>query len=148
MPDVPASAVLTWPALGAVETTSMGSPDPAGKYLDSTLCAAMDGGVPRNDWATVRVPNLNPIIPAAPAASRIAVTIHTVRGRRAMAWPTRDQNPRLVGSAEPKSGLTGQKIHRPKITRTSGSSGIIAIRPTAIPTAATPPSPEMALDSA
>src|SRR6201991_251216 len=148
IPCVPASAVLTWPALDAVEITSMGSPEPAGKYLDSTFCAAMDGGVPRNDWAAVSVPNLNPIIPAAPAASRRAAPTHPVRGRRPMAWPTRDQNPRLVGSAEPKPGLTGQKIHRPKITRIAGSSVIIAIRPTAMPTAATGPSPEMSLDSA
>src|ERR1700748_3470438 len=116
MPCVPASAGLTWPALAAVEIASMGSPEPAGKYLDSTFCAAMDGGVPRNDWAAVSVPNLNPTIPAAPAASRMAVTPHTVRGRRPMAWPTRDQNPRLVGSAEPKTRLTAQKIPPPKIT--------------------------------
>src|SRR5437868_10790308 len=148
MPGVPASAVLTWLALDSVEITLMGSPEPAGKYLDSTFCAAMDGGVPRNDWAVVSVPNLNPIIPAAPAASRMAVTSHTVRGRRLMAWPTRDQNPRLVGSGVPKPGLTGQKIHRPKITRIAGSSVTIAIRPTAMPTAATGPSPEMSLDSA
>ena len=76
--------VLTWLALDAVETTSMGSPEPAGKYLASTLCAAMDGGIPRNDWAVVSVPNLNPIIPAALTPSRIAVTSHTVRGRRLM----------------------------------------------------------------
>ena len=30
-PGVPASAVLTWPALDAVEITLMGSPEPAGK---------------------------------------------------------------------------------------------------------------------
>src|SRR5690349_24316454 len=130
MPCVPASAVLTWPAPDAVEITSMGSPEPAGKYLASTVCAAMDGGVPRNDWAVVSVPNLNPTIPAVRAASRIAATIHTVRGRRPMAWPTRDQNPRLVGSDEPKPGLTGQKMHRPKVTRNAGRSVIIAIRPT------------------
>src|SRR5580765_2525172 len=117
IPCVPASAVLTWPALDAVEITSMGSPEPAGKYLDSTFCAAVDGGVPRNDWAVVSVPNLNPIIPAAPAASRMAVTIHTVRGRRPLVCPTRAQSPRLDGSAAPKPGLTGQKLHRPKITR-------------------------------
>src|ERR1700751_1668760 len=114
MPCVPASAVLTWPPPDPVEITSVGSPEPAGKYLDRAFCAAMDGGVPRNDWAAVSVPNLNPIIPAAPAASRMAVTTHTVRGRRPMPWPTRDQNPRLVGSGEPKPGLTRQKSHRPQ----------------------------------
>src|ERR1700745_1181083 len=94
IPCVPASAVLTWPALDAVEITSMGSPEPAGKYLDSTFCAAMDGGVPRNDWAAVSVPNLKPIIPAAPAAELRA------RGRRAElkadppARPRREQDGR------------------------------------------------------
>src|SRR4029079_1724421 len=128
MPCVPASAVLTWPALDAVEITSMGSPEPAGKYLDSTFCAAMDGGVPRNDWAAVSVPNLNPTIPAAPAASRMAGTTHTTRRRRPAAGlpappppggggrprpgPPGDRTRRRVGSAEPKPGLTGQKIHR------------------------------------
>src|SRR2546430_6204263 len=46
---------------------------------DSTSCAAMDGGVPRNDWAVVSVPNLNPIIPAAPAPSRMAVDRKSTR---------------------------------------------------------------------
>src|SRR5512142_3519160 len=108
MPGVPASADLTWPVVDAVVMTCTGSPSPAGKYPAITFCAAMDGGVPRNDWAVVSVPNLNPIIPAAPAASRTAVTIHTVRGRRPMAWPIRDHTPRLVGSGEPKPGLAGQ----------------------------------------
>src|SRR2546430_13437422 len=131
MPGVPASAVLTWLARDAVETTSMGSPEPAGKYVASTFCAAMDGGVPRNASAVVIVPNLNPIIPAAPAPSRMAVTTHTIRGRRLMLRPPRDQIPRLVGSGLPNPGLAGQKIHRPKITRTAGSSVTMAIRPTA-----------------
>src|SRR5947207_3091352 len=120
MPGVPASADLTSLAVGAVVTTCTGSPSPAGKYLAITFCAAMDGGVPRNAWAVVSVPNLNPIIPAAPAPSRMAVTTHTIRGRRLMPRPTRDQIPRLVGSGVPNPGLAGQKIHRPKITRTAG----------------------------
>src|ERR1700748_1190450 len=120
MPCVPASAVLTWPALDAVEITSMGSPEPAGKYRDSTFCAAMDGGVPRNDWAAVSVPNLNPIIPAAPAASRMAVTTHTVRGRRPMAWPTPDQKPRLGGSAGAKPRPTRPKRPRAEDQRSGG----------------------------
>src|SRR6266851_6211117 len=66
MPGVPASAALTSPALDAVEITSTGSPEPAGKYLASTFCAVIDDGVPRNDWATVSGPNLNPIRPAVP----------------------------------------------------------------------------------
>src|SRR5712692_3047558 len=65
MPAVPASATLTWPALDAVEITSTGSPEPAGKYLAITFCAVIDDGVPRNDWAMVRGPNRNPIRPAA-----------------------------------------------------------------------------------
>jgi len=96
-----ASADLTGPAVEAVVITCTGSPEPAGKYLASTFCAEMEGGVPRNAWAVVSVPNLNPIIPAAPAPSRIAVTTHTIRGRRLMLRPTRDQKPRLVGSGVP-----------------------------------------------
>ena len=63
MPGVAASAVLTCPALDAVEITSTGSPEPAGKYLASACWAVTDGGVPRNDSAVVSVPNLNPIRP-------------------------------------------------------------------------------------
>ena len=96
-----ASAALTSPALPALAITSTGSPDPAGKCSATTFWAVIDGWVPRNDWATVSGPNLNPTRPRAPIASRSAVTIHTVRGRRPMARPTRDHTPRLVGSAEP-----------------------------------------------
>src|SRR6202167_3623306 len=101
MPGAAASASLTDPALAAVEITSTGSPEPAGKYLASSCWAVTEGGVPRNDSAVVSVPNLNPASPAAPAPSRITVTIHTARGRWLMACPTRDHSPRLVGSAEP-----------------------------------------------
>ena len=105
MPCVPASAVLTCRALDAVQITSMGSPEPAGKCLASTFCAAMDGGVPRNDWAVGQRAELSPIMPAAPAASRIAVTIHTVRGRR------RD-GPADPGP-EPAAGRLGRAETRP-----------------------------------
>src|SRR5260370_5835397 len=148
MRGVSASAVLTVPALAAVEIPWTGSPEPAGKYLASTFWAVTEAGVPRNDWAVVSVPILKPIRPAEPAASRMAVTTHTPRGLRLMAWPTRDHIPRLVGSGVPYLGLTGQKIHRPKTTSSAGSRVIIAIRPTATPMAATGPRPEMSLDSA
>ena len=84
-----------------MEITCTGSPEPAGKYLASSFWAAMDGGVPRKDWAVVSAPNLKPIRPAEHAASRRAVTSHTPRGRRLMACPTLAHSPRLVGSAEP-----------------------------------------------
>jgi hypothetical protein len=100
-PCVAASTARTCPALPALAITSTGSPDPAGECSASTFWAVIDGGVPRNDWATVSGPNLNPTRPSAPAPSRMAVTIHTVRGRRPMAWPARDHTPRLVGPAEP-----------------------------------------------
>ena len=108
----------------------------------------MDGGVPRNDCAAVSGPNLKPIRPAEPAASSTAVTSQTQRGRALMACPTLAHRPRVVGSAEPYPGLTGQKIHRPNTTSSAGSSVIIAIRPTPMPMAATGPRPEMSLDSA
>ncbi len=78
----------------------------------------------------------------------MAVTSHTARGLRLMALPTRAHMPRVVGSAEPYLGLTGQNIHRPKMTSSAGSRVIMAVRPMATPTAATGPRPEMSLDSA
>src|SRR5579859_2452628 len=128
MPGVSVSAVLTAPALPAVEMTWTGSPEPAGKYLASTFWAVTDDGVPRNPCAVVSVPILNPIRPRDPAASRMAVTTHTVRGLRLMALPIRDQMPRVVGSGVPYRGLTGQKIHRPNTTSRAGSRVIMATR--------------------
>src|ERR1700721_1055047 len=112
MPGVSASAVLTVPALAAVEITWTGSPEPAGKYLACTFWEVTEAGVARDHWAVVSVPILKPIRPAEPAASRMAVTTHTPRGLRLMSWPTRDHSPRLVGSGGPYLALTGQKIHR------------------------------------
>ena len=71
MPGVSASAVLTVPALAAVEITWTGSPEPAGKYLARTFCAVTEAGVPRNDWAVVSVPILKPIRPSQRPVARI-----------------------------------------------------------------------------
>ena len=100
MPCVAASAVLTWPALPAVAITSTGSPDPAGKCLASTFWAVIDGGVPRNDWATVSGPNLNPIRPSR--ADRQQDGGHHPHRARAAADGLADPGPRTRGwSARP-----------------------------------------------
>ncbi len=53
-----------------------------------------------------------------------------------------------MGSVEPKVGLNGQNIHRPKITSRAGSSEIIASRVTPTPMAATGPRPAVEFISA
>src|ERR1700685_4101837 len=82
MPGVLASAPRTWPALAAVDITCTGSPEPAGKYLASSFWAAMDGGVPRKDWAVVSAPNFTPIRPAEHGGGRTAASSHNPRGWR------------------------------------------------------------------
>ena len=81
-------------------------------------------------------------------ASTTAVPTQTVRGRTAILRPTRAQKPLLVGSAEPKAGRTGQKIHRPKITSSAGSSVIMAASATTTPMASTGPMPLVEFSSA
>jgi len=51
------------------------------------------------------------------------VPIHTIRGRRATAVPTRDQMPTLATPAEPYDGFAGQKIHRPQMTSRARHQG-------------------------
>src|SRR5207344_2785631 len=83
------------------------------------------------------------------AIARItAVTAHTARGRTLIRLPTRDQKPVWVGSAEPKTGRTGQNIQRPKITRSAGSSVTMTSSVTATPTARTGPRLAVELRSA
>ena len=148
MPGVPARAARSGAAALALPMTATGSPAPAGKCRASTCSPATDAGLPRNDCAVVSGPILKPIRPSVAQASSTAVTLHTTRGRTAIRWPIRAQKPPWVGSAEPYLGRTGQKIHRPQITSSAGSRVIMASRPTAIPIAATGPSPEMSADSA
>ena len=69
------------------------------------------------------------------------MTIQVSRGPRAMRWPTRAQMPVSVWSGEPYVGRTGQKIHRPKMTSSAGSSVSITTSATTMPTAATGPRP-------
>ena len=76
------------------------------------------------------------------------MTTQTRRGWRAIRRPTRPHTPPEAGSGEPNDGRRGQNIHRPKITRSAGSRVIMASRLTAMPIAATGPSPEMSAESA
>jgi hypothetical protein len=104
------------------------------------VCPTTDSGwCPTKDSAAVSPLALSPVSPRAMTPSTSAVTIQTARGRTAMRRPTPAQNPRVVGSAEPKAGLTGQKIRRPKISSSAGSSVIIDSSATATPMASTGP---------
>ena len=71
-------------------------------------------------------PHLKPIRPSQAQARSTAVVTQTARGRMAMRRPTRAHKPRVVGSAEPYRGRSGQKTHRPTITSRAGSSVIMA----------------------
>ncbi len=148
IPGVAARACSSAVTLAALPITSTGSPAPAGKCCASTASALIDCGVPRNDWAVVSVPTLKPMRPRDAQARSSAVTTQTRRGCRAIIRPTRAQKPCVVGSSVPNLGRTGQKTHRPQITSRAGSSVIMASRPSAMPIAATGPSPEMSADSA
>ncbi len=79
--------------------------------------------------------------PIEKATSTTAVTAQIARGRRAIHRPIRAHTPDSVGSGEPKCGITGQKIQRPKMTSSAGNSVIMAISATATPIAATGPRP-------
>ncbi len=72
----------------------------------------------------------------------------TMRGRGAMREPTRAQNPVALGSTVSNIGRRGQKIQRPKMTSSAGSSVIITSRPTPMPIAATGPRPAVEFMSA
>jgi hypothetical protein len=76
------------------------------------------------------------------------VLTQTIRGREAMPRPTRAQKPAVVGSAEPYFGLIGQNTQRPQITRSAGSSVIIASSATPTPMASTGPRPLVEFSSA
>ena len=71
-----------------------------------------------------------------------------MRGRGAIRVPTLAQKPVVVGSSLPNDGRCGQKIQRPVITSSAGSSVIITSSPTPIPIAATGPSPAVEFISA
>ena len=62
--------------------------------------------------------------------------------------PTLAQKPVDVGSWVSKAGRCGQKIQRPVITSSAGSSVIITSSPTPIPIAATGPRPAVEFISA
>src|SRR5581483_7738242 len=142
MPGTVFSAAATCAPEPALANTGTGWPEPAAKCLSTMDWPVTEPGVvPRNDSAVVKPLDFRPVRPIAIAPSTRAVTIQTVRGRRPIERPTRDQKPRAVGSAEPNFGLTGQKTQRPKITSSAGSRVIIATRATATPIARTGPRP-------
>ncbi len=76
------------------------------------------------------------------------VPTHTRRGWGLIQAATLAQKPDSVGSGEPNAGRLGQKIHRPVMTRSAGSSVTITRYVTAMPTAATGPSPAVEFISA
>ena len=73
-------------------------------------------------------------MPATINAADVATQV--ARGARAMRAPTLAQRPIAVWSTDPKVGCTGQKSHRPTMTRRVGNSVGMTMSPTAIPTAA------------
>ena len=108
MPGTARSAAASCAPEAALPNTSTGCPAPAGKCWSSTACPATESGWPRNDCAFVSPLAFSPGSPRAIAPRSTAVVIRTTRGRTAMRRPIRAQMPRVVGSAEPYPGLTGQ----------------------------------------
>lgn len=132
---------LTCSAEAASATTTTGSPDPAGKCSDWIFSPTAICGVPVN-WSLLDSPSaLSPSIPIAMAPRTSVVPIHTIRGRRETAVPTRVQMPSLAASADPYDGFTGQKIQRPQMTSRAGIRVTMASSPTRMPTAQAGPSP-------
>ena len=86
--------------------------------------------------------------PRHATASNADVMTQTRRGRGAIARPTRAQMPDWVGSGDPNDGRRGQNTQRPVITSRAGSSVTITTNVTAMPMAATGPSPAVEFISA
>src|SRR3954463_14337319 len=104
MPSGPATAERVWPGAAALPMIITGEPSPAGKWAARSASPATESGLLTNDSAEVSPSAFIPATAKARAPRTRAVTIHTGRGRRATALPTRDQMPRLVGSVVPYAG--------------------------------------------
>ena len=101
MPGVARSAEASCAPAGSLPITTTGCPVPAGKCWSMTVCPTTESGVCRNPCAVVRPPAFRPVRPSAIAPRITAVTTQTTLGRIAMRWPTRAQNPFVVGSSVP-----------------------------------------------